>query len=849
MTKPASESLSGSPEGPNPASAGEPNPVTLTRVKEAFLAAVDLQGDARETELNRLCAHDPQLRSKVVAMLKRDAVERGFLESPAAILAPAGQDPPTGGPSLDRLGPYKIVGLLGEGGFGTVYRAKQELPIRRDVAVKVIRWGGSQRTSDSRAVVARFEAERQTLAFLSHPNIARVFDAGETADGHPYFVMELIDGMPITRHADERRLALDARLRLFVEACRAVEHAHQKGVIHRDIKPSNVLVQSADGRVEVKVIDFGIAKAIDPTAASGTTHAGEKSVEAQLVGTPDYMSPEQVDPELGGIHTRADLYALGTLLYELLTGVTPLGIASRSSSSLPATLRLICETEPPRPSQRVAARGTEGNEAAVLRGLDPRRLQAALTGDLDHIVMRAIEKERARRYDSVGALVADIQRHLAHEPVLAARPSAAYVARKFVRRHRVGVMATALVLVSLAVGMVTTLLALSRAIGAEAKATQARDELATVNSFLVDDLLSQARPGRGGHKTTIIEAMGKATSTVDQRFATQPVLAARVRAVIASAYRSLGLFAEALSAAEPAVSALREGLGDSDPLTLDAQSTLAGVLSDMGRFVEAEEVIRSAEARARETFGLDSGVALSLRTQLGELLQTTGRHAEAEPMLIDVLERMKRVLPADDVRFLQTAASLVASLVAQDRHAEAVPYSQMVLERSKARFPRGDPMTLAAMNNHAAMLTDLGRPEEAEAAYRELLDAVTEAMPEGHWQIAVTRLSLGISIARQEGRHAEASEYLRAAALDLHTSLGPDHAFTSEPSEGGRALSSGSGARKCPRHSAGRLTFDCASPGQVSATRSSPRCVPTSPDPKCIGPRSMGPSSTRSTWP
>jgi serine/threonine protein kinase/tetratricopeptide (TPR) repeat protein len=745
---------------------------SLARVKEVFLAVVDLEGALRDAELTHRCGDDPLLRSKVVRMLEGHAVERGFLESPVAMLVQPLNEESAPEPTPARIGPFAVSGLLGQGGFGSVYRARQETPIRREVAIKVIRRG-----MDSRGVVARFEAERQTLAVLSHPNVARVIDAGETDDGRPYFVMELIDGVPITRHCDEERLSIQRRLRLFIDVCRAVEHAHQKGVIHRDIKPSNVMVQRTDGRADVKVIDFGIAKAIDPLGSTGERGAGI-TVESQLLGTPDYMSPEQVDPELGGVDTRVDIYALGTLLYELLSGVTPLGIAARSGSSLPETLRLIRETDPPRPSQRVASLGAERVAVASARATDPKRHHAALVRDLDWIVLRAIEKERGRRYDSVGSLVADIERHLANEPVLAARPSAGYVARKFIQRHRVGVAATALLVFGLAVGLVVTLFALHRAVEAEATATRARGELAAVNDFLVDDLLSEARASRGGPKMTIVEALKNATATIDQRFATQPVTAARVRLVVASVYRSLGLFDAALKAIEPAAAVLRETVGPDDVLTLDAESVLAGALRDLGRLDEAERLLRAGEERARLAHGPDSWLRLVLLAHLGEVLQKAEKHAQAEPILRDAFERFRRVYPDDDEYGLTSAISLVASLGAQKRYAEAIPYSEAILERAKARFPASNPLRLAAMNNHASMLTNLDRLTEAEATYRELLAAVTEAMPAGHWQIAVTRLALGISIDRQEGRRGEATELLHAAASEMLAALGPDHAYT-----------------------------------------------------------------------
>jgi serine/threonine protein kinase/tetratricopeptide (TPR) repeat protein len=742
---------------------------SLAKVKEIFLALVDLKGDIREAELLRHCGSDGELRAKVLRMLESHTLESGFLDSPAAVLLPEGRNDPSQGMPR-RLGPYAVSRVLGEGGFGSVYLAKQEVPIRREVAIKVIRRG-----MDSRGVIARFEAERQTLALLSHPNIARVFDAGETEDGRPYFVMELLHGVPVTRHCDEARLGIEDRLRLFIDTCRAVEHAHQKGVIHRDIKPSNVMVQAVDGRVEVKVIDFGIAKAIDTSAG-----AADRLItsESQLLGTPDYMSPEQVDSRLGDIDTRVDIYALGALLYELLVGVTPLNISGRDSSSLSGTLQAIREEEPLRPSQRAAASTEAQRAATATRRLDPRRHRAALAGDLDWIVMKAIEKDRSRRYDSVGTLVTDIERYLAHQPVLAARPSPWYVTRKFVRRHRVGVTAAMVAVTSLAAGLIATSLSLSRAVGAEARANLARDELATVNDFLVEDILGMARPSEGGQKMSIVDAMANALKTVDQRFTGQPILAARVRLVVGSAYRSLGLFDEALAALEPSAALLKERLGPSDPLTLEAHMTLTGLLSELGRLDDALTLIQTTEGEARAALGIDHRLTLQVRAEMGEVLQKLGRTDEADAILIDTIDRLSRQLQNDDSIVLAPARSLVASLTRQRRYAEALPYSEMVMQRTKARYSKTHPTTLAAMNGHGAMLTNLGRLPEAEATYRALLAAVTEAMPEGHWQIAITRMSLGMAISRQGDRPKEATDLLRSAAFEVLAALGPDNPFT-----------------------------------------------------------------------
>jgi len=434
------------------------------------------------------------------------------------------------------IGPYRVVRLLGRGGMGAVYLAEQEQPIRRQVALKVVR-----AELETRSLLARFEAERQSLARMSHPGIAQVYDAGQ-AGGLPYFAMEYVDGLPLTDHCDARRLDLSARLELFIEVCAAVQHAHQKGVIHRDLKPSNLLVADASGRAQPKVIDFGIAKAVSGRLTDHTlvTELG------LVVGTPEYMSPEQAEMGEAGIDTTTDIYSLGVVLYELLTGTLPHDPKSLRGAGLPGLARAIREQEAPRPSNRVTGLGARATTVAGQRHTDAPSLRRQLSGDLDWIVLKAMEKDRARRYASASELAEDIRRHLRDEPVLAGPPGAAYRIRKFVARHRAAVTAAALVAVALVAGIALATTGLVRARRAEAEAVrqrtaaEAETRKATAVSDFLKDMLASADPHNAGRDVRVADVLKRAAEKADSAYAGEPALEAAVRDTIGTTFQSLG---------------------------------------------------------------------------------------------------------------------------------------------------------------------------------------------------------------------------------------------------------------------------------------------------------------------
>ena len=606
----------------------EPQPRRADVVSRILNEVGDLPPDERSARLAQSCAGDDELRAVVDylleetgAVLGRDApdVDSDSTRAPADEVQPA--DAETDALSVVRspdlslprqVGRYKLLQVIGEGGFGSVFMAEQQSPIRREVAVKVVKAG-----MDTRRVIARFEAERQALAMMDHPGIAKVLDAGQTAEGRPYFAMELVRGVPITDYCDRHRLTIRERLELFAAVCNAVQHAHQKGIIHRDLKPTNVLVTLHDGQPVPKVIDFGIAKATQAKLTDKTLFTEYR----QLIGTPEYMSPEQAEMSGLDIDTRADIYSLGVLLYELLTGATPFRSQQLHSKPFGEIQRVIREVEPPKPSTQLRVSGELVADVAAKRRTDTRRLGLLVRGELDWIVMKCLEKDRTRRYESASAMAADVRNYLSEQPVLARPSTAAYRARKFVSRHRIGVAAAMVVAAAIFVGLLLASVGLIRT-------RQARGE--TVAAFRTLRDLLQTEPAPGAVSPEAEETMRRLDGGWLRG---ERETAATLRSAIGTKY--LGFNTQlAERQFQVALALLPATDGRYPPAAADALAGLASISIRNGDFDTADARLDDA-LEAIGTSNRDPTFVLRLIREGGRLLEDQAKSKEYAKRLVE----------------------------------------------------------------------------------------------------------------------------------------------------------------------------------------------------------------------
>jgi serine/threonine protein kinase/tetratricopeptide (TPR) repeat protein len=734
----------------------------------------------REAYIAEACtdaAAADDVRSLLAAVISAGAFLEGPTEGGApAIAASASLREPPGA----LIGPYKVLQFLGEGGFGSVYMAEQQAPVVRRVALKIVKPG-----MDTGQVIARFEAERQALSMMDHPNIARVLDAGATPAGRPYFAMELVRGTPITAYCDSANLTTAERLAIFIPVCRAVQHAHTKGIIHRDLKPGNVLVTLHDGVPVPKVIDFGIAKATLGRLTERTLFTDYR----QLIGTPEYMSPEQAEMSGLDVDTRSDVYSLGVLLYELLTGSTPFDPRQLRSAAFAEMQRIIREVEPPRPSTRLSTLADALPAVAACRRTEPGRLGAIVRGDLDWIVMKALEKDRRRRYDTAADLGADVQRHLDREPVVAAPPGRTYRARKFVRRHRGPVVAGGLIACALIAGLAGTTAGLlrARAAGAEVRAqrdaaVRARDaaDRERMNAEAVARFMRTALrfsdPEQGGSgDARVSEAMLGALRALEAgEFRNQPEIDAGLRLTISNILNDNARSAEALPVAQRALETLRDLHPGDGPETAKATNNLANVLKSLGRYDQAEPLYRDALAMRRRLNGGDHAEVAESLNNLAGLFNARGRHADAEPLYREALAMRTRLFEGDHEDTQQSLNNLAYTLHELGRPREAEPVYRQSLAMARRLHAGDHPAVARALNNLADVLLDEGNAEDARRMLEEALAMERRLYPADHPRVAESLSNLGATLAAMG--HPDRAETLLREALAIDQRLYPgDH--------------------------------------------------------------------------
>jgi tetratricopeptide (TPR) repeat protein len=741
------------------------------RAKEIFLDALDLDAGERAAFLDERCDGDGTLRSRVDALLSAHAE--------AAEVLGDGSSTDLRGPAAaildlspgDLIGDYRLEEELGEGGFGRVFRAEQLRPVRRPVALKLLKLGTS-----SQLVMKRFETERQVLARMDHPHITRVLDAGATAEGCPFFVMELVVGEPITTYCAGRGLELSKRLELFRQVCLAIHHAHSKGILHRDIKPNNVLVTEVDGEAQPRVIDFGVAKAIESDGPDGV----QLTVEGQLVGTPAFMSPEQFDSSVD-VDTRSDVYSLGVLLYELVTGTQPFVPEGTGVAALVELQKRVRGEDPLPPS-----------EAGVIPGGSPP--------EVDWICLHALECEPDRRYPTAFALAADVGRLLDGLPVEAAPASGTYRLRKLIGRHRAASLFAAAALLALVLGVAGTTVEMVRAarlnealgeavLAAQAEAEEARaqfDIAEAVNAFLTEDLLSAARPsideGRG-HGVLMIDVLEAAASRIDEaaapggRFADAPRIEGRVRQAIGRTYGALGRDAEASRQLAPAVELLRVALGELHPETLRCIVDLGATRLGAGQYGEAEALLAEVIPKLEQVVGpADPTVLLALKLRAAAV-RMEGRGEEASELYDEGL----RVAREEGLEDSSAAAGILQGRAINEAELGNLDEAERLFEQVIEIRTRTDgwdaPTTLVDRANHAVLLLKAKRPDDAIELLEELVPAMRRVLGDAHPDTLVCMRNL-VVVHLEEGRSTEVADLARAIHDVTLAKHGPDHPET-----------------------------------------------------------------------
>ena len=732
--------------------------------KSIFLDLLDIPQHEHVMYLDRVCGGDPELRDRVESLLHAHKTADVFMCG-----EPSGVDVGTAD-APDAIGPYRVVEQLGEGGFGRVYLCEQDEPIARRVAVKIL-----HESVVSSAAARRFEDERVLLARMDHPGIARVLDAGRADGGRQYIVMEYVQGETLTSYCDTHRLGINERVGLAIQVCRAVQHAHQKGVIHRDLKPSNILVTEVDGESCVKVIDFGVSKAFgdEDDALAGVT------LTRQLVGTPQYMSPEQATGGARVLDTRSDVYALGVLVYELLCGFQPFDAEQLRSASASQLEKLIREVDPVRPSIRLSqvAEG-ELKRICEARDVSSSRLIHDLRGELDWITMRAMEKDPERRYATCNALADDLQRGLDGEAVLAGPPGMMYRARRFVVRRRVPVLiGLVLVGIILAIGMLSAVHAVQLR-AANVRISETLEDREQIIRF-TEEMLGGVDPAmaRGRDTQMFQEILDSASAKLASGFEDVPRVEVRLRILVGSLYRSIGSFDEAAAHFERAVTLSRDSLGSGEPMVIEALSSLGSSYVELSRFTEAREVLEEASRLSGLQFGGNDENAFVVRSNLAAVYSALGMHTEAIDSHRALLEDRVRVLGDQHVDTMATRNNLANALRVDELNEEAGELFERVLAFQLEALGEDHPNTLKTRTNLALVYAQLGDLDSAVRMNRDIYAQKLRVLGERHPSVLVTMVNLASALEKQGGVD-EARTLLEHALAISEADLGDLHQYT-----------------------------------------------------------------------
>jgi serine/threonine protein kinase len=764
------------------------------RAEATFNSALERPAGEREAFVAGACGEDAEMAAEVGALLAAHEAAGDFLKTDAPLSPEIEEQLTRLKPEEEgeTIGPYKLREQIGEGGFGTVWVADQEKPVRRRVALKIIKLG-----MDTKEVIARFEQEWQALAMMDHPNIARVFDAGATQFGRPFFVMELVRGVKITEYCDEQGISNEERIELFIQVCQAVQHAHQKGIIHRDLKPANILVTINDGKAVPKVIDFGVAKATQGRLTDGTLFTQFE----QMIGTPLYMSPEQAEMTSLDVDTRSDIYALGVLLYELLTGRTPIDAETMQRAGLEEMRRIIREVDPPRPSARVKTlAGDELTTTAKRRHTEPAKLPATLSGDLDWIVMKCLEKDRAGRYDTANGLALDLRRHLQNEVITARPPTTGYLLGKLIRRNKLAVAAGAAIAASLIIGIAASVWQAVRATNAEREqrelrvaADKARDaanaserlakleaERSAQAALFIQSIFTglDTAAAQGEDGKVILGILMRAMRRAEMELANQPEVHIEIVSAIGQCFERLEMPGHAYEMALRAVTLGRARFGEESTRTAELRTVAAARAIRDQRMEEAESHASRALEILRRTAGPEHKATLAALRELGHVFSETKRPAEAERVLREYVGPADRVLGKDDADHIAARVHLARALTDQNRPAEAEP----LLREAAAGYER---VVGFASRRHSSVTRSLcdslvqqHKAADAEAIARSLVNRVREVEA---WHPEAVQLALNFAIIlTANGKDAEAGEVLREAFDNARSSFRSKYPVTAE---------------------------------------------------------------------